>query len=128
MTAESPDLKQAAAAAILRLRQEISWKPGAASRHLLKRKLRGHLSATASLSEYHDLIRRILTEKTATIYVYYADDTPYLAVSWQWGEDLWLVISSLEGVIETAFVVENPESYLNRSVFHYLGQMEEVVE
>lgn len=128
MTVESPDLKLAAAATIRRLRQEISWKPGAAARHLLKRKLRGHLSASASLSDYEDLIRLVLTDRSAVIYVYYADDTPYVAVSWQRGDNLWLVIASLEGVIETAFVVENPESYLNRSKFHFLGAMAEVVE
>ncbi len=113
---------------ILKLRNEVIWKPQAASRHLLKRKLSGHLLPQASISEYESVIKRILETQDAMIYVYYADNSAYLSVA-AWLEDrLWLVIASLNGVMETAFVVENSETYLNRVAFEYVGKMGEVVK
>jgi hypothetical protein len=112
---------------VRKLRREIVWKPTAASRHLLKRKLRGHLPTDSSLLEYETIIRRVLEAKDASIYVYYTGDTSYLAVAARLDGRLWLVIASYEGVLETAFVVENPESYLEREVFRYVGKMDEVV-
>jgi len=39
-------------ALIRRFRDGITWKPSAAARHLLKRRLRGHLPADAMLADY----------------------------------------------------------------------------
>ena len=49
---------------------EIRWKPGSAARHLLKRKLRGHLPAETTLADYEQTIRRVLTTSEATVYLY----------------------------------------------------------
>ena len=81
----------------------------------------------SSLTDYEELIRKVLRTDWAEIYVYYADDTPYLSVAAQFDERLWLVIASFEGVMETAFVVENPEAYLDRRMFRYIGRMAEVM-
>lgn len=112
---------------VRKLRREIIWKPAAAPRHLLKRKLRGHLANSASLLDYESMVRRVLEAQDASIYVYYTGNTSYLSVAARIDGRLWLVITSLEGILETAFVVENPESYLEHEAFRYMGKMSEVV-
>ncbi len=56
--------------------RSIIWKPSAAARHLLKRKLRGHLPAEASLTDYELVIHRVLRAQDALLYVYYNGETP----------------------------------------------------
>ncbi len=115
-------------ALIRKPRSEIIWKPQATSRHLLKRKLRGHLPPQASISDYESIIKSILGLQEASIYVYYAGDATYLSVAGWLDNRLWLVIASLDGVMETAFVVENSETYLDRAAFEYVGKISEVVK
>lgn len=86
------------------------------------------MPADSSLLDYEALIYRLLETETAQIYVYYADETPYLSITVNLDKRLWLVMASFDGVIETAFVVENPEGYMNRSMFRYIGTMTEVVK
>ena len=112
---------------IRQLRHELKWKQGAAFRHLLKRKVRHHLPSDASLGDYESLIRRLLDSEDAIIYVYYGDDTPYLCVTAPLEERLWLVMASFDGLMETAFVVENPTTYLARPAFHHVGKLGEVM-
>ena len=85
------------------------------------------MPADSSLSDYENVIRSLLETENAEIYVYYADERPYLSVSAFHDGQLWLVIASFEGIMETAFVVENPQTYLNRSMFQHVGRMAEVV-
>lgn len=69
----------------------------------------------------------MLETPEATIYVYYTGESAYPSVvAWLDGR-LWLVIASFEGIMETAFVVENPETYLERATFRFIGMMGEVV-
>lgn len=121
------DLLAAIPALIQQLRIEVTWKPGAASRHLLKRKLRGHLPLEASLADYDRLIRRLFENNDAAIYVYYTREAAYLAVASRYNDSLWLSIASFDGVMETAFVVENPDAYLQREPFRFMGLMNEVM-
>ena len=121
-------LIQSIPALIWQLRRGLNWKPGAASRHLLKRKVRHHLPSNASMADYEGLIRRLLESEDANIYVYYGDDTPYLCIAAPLEERLWLVMASFDGIMETAFVVENPTTYLERSAFHHVGQLGEVMK
>jgi hypothetical protein len=112
---------------IQRLRHGIIWKPSAAARHLLKRKLRGHLPTDATIADYEAVIQRVMSMVDASIYVYQTEGLHFLAVAtWLEGR-LWLVITSFEGIMETAFVVENTETYLEREAFQYVGKMSEVV-
>lgn len=113
---------------IHRLRRGVTWKPSAAARHLQKRKLRGHLPADATLADYEATIRRVLETKDASIYVYDAGESAYLSVAAWLDGRLWLVIASFAGIMETGFVVENPDSYLERSTFQYVGQISEVMK
>ena len=72
------DRSEAIPGLIQQLRNEVIWKPGAASRHLLKRKPRGHLPIDATLANYNQLITQLLEFKDATIYVYYTGESAYL--------------------------------------------------
>lgn len=123
----TPDLT-AIADLIRQLRRELRWKPGAAARHLLKRRLRGHLPAEATLLDYEQIIQTILSAAQAEIYVYYAGEEPYLTVAARLDDRVWLVIAAFDGLLETAFIVENPETYLRRLAFQWVGKMSEVVK
>lgn len=126
MTPEN-ELIQSIPTLIRQLRHKLNWKPGAASRHLLKRKVRRHLPSDASLADYEALIRRLLESEDGNIYVYYSNDTPYLCIAAPLEERLWLVMASFDGIMETAFVVENSATYLERPVFHHVGKLGEVM-
>jgi len=121
------DLSQAIPGLIQQLRNEVIWKPGAASRHLLKRKLRGHLPIDATLANYNQLITQLLEFNDAPIYVYYTGESAFLAVASTISDKVWLVIASFDGIMETAFIVENPDAYLQREPFRFVGLMNEVM-
>ncbi len=112
---------------IQEVKEEIHWKPGSAARHLLKRKLRGHLPANATLADYERIIRSVLTTSDATVFLYWHQDVAYATVVCQVDGDLWLVMFSLDAIMETAFVVENPDSYLRPTLFERIGSLEEVL-
>jgi len=59
---------------------QVRWKPDSAVRHLLKRKLRGHLPSGATLDDYERMVRTVLQDQQAQIYLYRYRDTPYVAV------------------------------------------------
>lgn len=121
------DLLEAIPSLIQQLRNEVIWKPGAASRHLLKRKLRGHLPIDATSADYDQLIIQLLEFKDAAIYVYYTGESAYLAVASTINDRMWLVIASFDGIMETTFIVENPDAYLQREPFQFVGLMNEVM-
>lgn len=112
---------------IQKVKAEIRWKPGSAARHLLKRKLRGHLPADATLAHYDEIIHSVLSRPDATVYLYWHRDIAYPTVACPLDEDLWLVIFSLDAIMETAFVVENPDSYLQPTLFERIGSLDEVL-
>jgi hypothetical protein len=93
---------------------------------LLKRKLRGHLPPSATLADYEQTIRAILTAPDAIVYLYRHETTFYPTVVHLTGGRLWLAMLTPDGVMETAFVVENPDSYLQPSLFERIGLLEEV--
>ncbi len=124
---ESSELDHSLPALIQKLRNHIVWKPGSDARHLLKRKLRGHLAPHATLDDYQRLIQEILGSPNATVYIYYSEDDAYLTVSTSIEGKVWLVIATFDGVMETAFVAENPHSYLERPAFRYIGLVSEVL-
>lgn len=112
---------------IQEVKTEIHWKPGSAARHLLKRKLRGHLPVNATLADYEKTIRSVLSTADATVYLYWHQDVAYPTVVCPLDGDLWLVMFSLDAVMETAFVIENPDSYLQPSLFDQIGSLDEVL-
>jgi hypothetical protein len=39
----------------------------------------------------------------------------------------WLVMFTMDGVMESAYVVERPEHYLSHPAFEYIGSLSEVM-
>ncbi|HEY67722.1 MAG TPA: hypothetical protein G4N97_05560 [Thermoflexia bacterium] len=39
----------------------------------------------------------------------------------------WLVMFALDGLMESAYIVENPDRYLSKPVFDLLGPLSEVL-
>jgi hypothetical protein len=113
--------------AIQSVQTQIRWKPGSAVRHLLKRKLRGHLPPEAGLEDYEYIIQAVLTDSQAQVYVYYHNDVPYGVVVAVVQSRHWLVMFTLDEVIESAYVIEHPVPYLSKSVFKLIGFLSEVM-
>ncbi len=50
------DIRRLAVAAILALRSRVRWKPGKDLSHLKKRIRLGHLSASATIDDYNQIV------------------------------------------------------------------------
>ena len=111
--------------AIRSIKTQVRWSPGSATRHLLKRKLRGHLPAEATINDYERIIRSVLEDPQARIYLYHHGEATYVTVVAVIQNRHWLVMFSIDGLMESAFVIDRPDRYLNRSVFEMVGLLEE---
>lgn len=114
--------------AISRVRKQIVWKPGKAANHLAKRIRLGHLPDDATLEEYEAIITYVVTAASAEVYLYVFMDkqTIYPTLVANFENELWLVMIGLDGILETAFPPDNPQSYLAISSFVYLGLVKEL--
>lgn len=108
------------------VRARVRWKPDSASRHLQKRKRRGHLPPNATIDDYESIIRTALQDKAAQVYRYWYNRLPYVAVVAMVQTNRWLIMFSYDGVLESAFVVEHPERYLNKPGFEWIGSLGEL--
>lgn len=122
-----PDLLTEAAEAIRAVQQEVRWKPGSAIRHLQKRKRRGHLPDHTTISDYDRLIRSIVFSPNASVYSYHYEDTKFIAIIATVQTQDWLVMFGLDGLLESAFVLERPALYLDKPVFERLGTVKDVL-
>jgi hypothetical protein len=111
---------------IHRLREQVRWKPGKAVQHLAKRIALGHLPVGTTLAEYDALIRRVVSTPTAAVFAYRWGETVYPTVLAEVEGVRWLVMLSLDGLMETAFPPEDPETYLANPPFHRLGTLEDL--
>ena len=116
-----------AAEAVRLVQRQICWKPGSAERHLWKRKRRGHLSLDATLADYERIIRSAVRSQAAIVYSYGHDNASYVAVAASIQEQTWLIMFDLDGVLESAYIVERPGLYLRKSVFNRVGALAEVL-
>ena len=121
------ELRNQIVTAIRTISTQPQWKPGSAARHLLKRKLRGHLPTEATVEDYEQIIQAVVDDRDATVYVYRHNDVPYVAVVATIQDQFWLVMFSLDGLMESAFVVERPDYYLDKPVFERIGPLNEVL-
>ena len=121
------DLCAQIARAIRSVQSHVRWRAGSAARHLLKRKLRGHLPTGATLSDYERVILTVLEDAHAQVYIYRHNDVPYVVIVSVVQSRRWLVMFSLDGLIESAYVVENPDRYLSKSAFEMVGLLNEVI-
>jgi hypothetical protein len=113
-------------AAIRRVQHQVHWKPGKAQQHVAKRRALGHLPRQATVTEYNALIRRIVHTADAEVFVYRWQETDYPTIVAHVEGVRWLVMVSLEGLMETAFPPALPERYLADPRFTRLGTLEEL--
>ncbi|HKA56817.1 MAG TPA: hypothetical protein VKJ47_24495 [Candidatus Binatia bacterium] len=118
--------KSEAAASLKVLRRRIRWKPGKAAAHLKKRKALGHLPAETSVEEYNRLIQALVQEAEHQVYLYRFGSERYYAVRGMIGRTEWLVISTKEGAVETAFPPDVMDDYLSKRGFVPVGTIREV--
>lgn len=121
------DLRAQIVAAVQSVKLQVNWRPGSAARHLLKRKLRGYLPTEATLSDYEHIIQTVLENTQAKVYIYRHNDIPYVAVLAVLQGHHWFVMFALDGLMESAYVVENPDTYLAKPVFELVGSLNEVL-
>lgn len=99
------------------------WKPGRAEWHLRKRKSRQHLPQDATLADYELIIQSVLDDDQADVYLYQESNEVYVAVSSWRQKQLWLVIFDHNGILETAFVIDNPSRYLSKAEFTFVDRL-----
>jgi hypothetical protein len=114
-------------AAIQRVRADLTWKPGSAERHLQQRLRRRHLPATATLVDYEAIIQSVLHSRTAHMYIFWHHRVPYISLVDNVNGQSWLVMFALTGVLESAYIVERPEYYLNKPEFTYVDLLSKVM-
>lgn len=124
----SGELQKRVVAAIRSVQKEIRWKPGKDVAHLETRKDWQHLPDSASLDDYQVIIQTVLRDDEAQVYLYHHGDTVYPTVVTEIDHTPWLVMFALDGILETAFVVEWPDKYLGKHEFELIGTLEEVLE
>lgn len=112
--------------AICRLREHVPWRPGKPEAPFSKLIALGHLPIGATLADNEALILHVVHATTPELFVYGRDDTIYTtAVA---GPECirWLVMLSLDGIVETAFPMEEPYAYLADQRFQRLGTLKEL--
>lgn len=112
--------------AIRRLRERVRWRTGRDVLHLSKRIELEHLPVGATLAEYEALIIRVVNIPTAEVFVYRRGNVLYPTVVTTMEGVQWLVMMGLDGIMETAFPPEDPETYLADRRFARLGTLEDL--
>jgi hypothetical protein len=112
--------------AIRQLREQVRWRRGREVQHLAKRMALGHLQIGTTVAEYDTLIMRIINTPTAEVFAYRWGETIYPTVVAEVEGIRWLVMMSLDSIMETAFPPEDAETYLANPRFQRLGTLEEL--
>ena len=116
------------AEAVRRVRVQILWKPGKDQAHLRKRIARGHLLPGTAPAEYEEVIRSIVTHPEALVYVYQHGSVYYPTIVASSAGRTWLVMFSMDGILETAFPPNRPDTYFTDELgYHLLGRVREIV-
>jgi hypothetical protein len=124
----SHDEKVEVLKALQAIQKRVSWKSGKDQVRLKKRQRMVHLSPTASISDYDQVIFDIVRDDNNVVYLYEFGDAHYYAVRGFSQSREWLVIFVSGGVIETAFPPEDMDGYLERRGFVLLGYIKEILQ
>ena len=120
------DFRHRVLVAIHSVQARVSWKPGKAQQHLRKRKLQGHLPPDATLTEYETIIRAVVSDPKAVVYVFRFGGTDYPTVVTAHRGRAWLVMFDLHGTMETAFPPDDAGAYVeNEPRYIPIGVVEE---
>lgn len=120
------ELNAQVVAAIRLVQARVRWKPGKAQQHLQKRIALGHLEPEAQLDDYEAVISALVHNAYNEVYVYVFGDQIYPVVVGTVGNQRWLAMFGLDGVMETAFPPTDATSYLSDSRFVRLGALQEL--
>ena len=110
------------------IRKAVQWKPGKDIFHLKKRQKMKHMTLSASLLDYHEVISALVGNERNIIYLYEFRGTHYYAVRGFMHGKEWLVIFGASSVMETSFPPKNIDHYLEHRGFVPLGRIEEVLK
>jgi hypothetical protein len=88
----SHDEKLEVLKAIQAIQKRVSWKSGKDQVHLEKRQRMRHLSPSASISDYDQVIFDIVRDGNNVVYLYEFGDTHYYAVRGFSQSREWLVV------------------------------------
>ena len=78
------------------------------------------------MADYENIIRGILADNAAELYIYTWETDVYPTVVGDYNNKRWLVMFSLSGIMETAFPPTDVEEYLSNPRFQKLGLMGEL--
>ncbi|TWH48545.1 hypothetical protein [Sporomusa sp. KB1] len=97
-----------------RLRKQIisngpEWKPGKLDKHVDKRKRYGHIPSDWTSEDYNNQILHILSNETTEVYWYHK--TGFLQNYFVYGLPDWVVIVGEDGVMESAFIIDQKNYY-----------------
>jgi len=124
----SDAVDQTVVEAITAVRLELRWKAGKAQQHLIKRIERAHLSPETTLRQYEAIIRSVLLDPTAQVFVFQFGQTFYPTVVAEYANKAWLVMFGLNGILETAFPPDDVEDYVyNDPSYIRIGLIDEVL-
>lgn len=123
MTSSIPQL----ATAIRSAQVQVRWKPGSLERHVNTRKKRGHLPAVATAVDYEAIIYQVIGDEANHVYLFQNNDVDYVTIVEANQIRPWLVMFDLHALMETAFIVENPQSYLAKREFSRIGTIQKVL-
>ena len=122
------DLQQRVAQAIRKARTGLQWKPGKAEEHLAKRIERGHLPPDTTLEQYEAIIRRIVSDSTARVYIFRFGETDYPTIVSEHAGRHWLVMFNMGGILETAFPPDDSDTYFREEPRYVeIGNVEEIL-
>lgn len=121
------DVRSGAAEAIRKVRTQVQWKPGKDVPHLRKRQAKRHLPAGASIGDYNAIIRSVVHDPGARVFLYRRREEPYVADRANVAGRSWLAIFSLAGIMEAAFPPTDVDGYMAQPGFTDLGTVDEVL-
>lgn len=74
------------------------------------------------------MIQSVVRNDLNHVYVFTVNEVPYISIVESSADWPWLVMFDQHGMMETAFIVENPQSYLSKPEFRRIGSVEEVLK
>lgn len=82
-------------------------------------------SRTSWMSKFYDMLA---TNTGYYVYAYIWPNAAYVTVVGIYRDEYWLVMFSMEGIMETAFPPTDSAEYLSDPRFQYIGTIQELLQ
>ena len=110
------------------VRCQVRWRPGKDHQHLEKRIRQGHLPPSMTIASYSVIVLAIVSHPDALVYVYRYGAIDYPTIVAPYEGRTWLAMFSPDGVMETAFPPDKPNTYfINDPRYISLGSLKEIL-